>query len=113
MRASGAHAVERQSFSTLVLQQQDGATRAWVDVHTFYRAQLEPKSAGAGTRKATEGPAGAVRRLEVSPTERLGARPWSVSYETPPLRLAAGTSALRASARRQDGTSVDSAAASC
>jgi hypothetical protein len=109
VRASGAHAVERQSFSTLVLQRQDAATRAWVDVHTFYSAQLEPKRAGAGTPKAMDGPADTVRRLEVPPPERLVVGPWSVSYETPPLRLAAGTTALRASARRHDGSSVDSA----
>ena len=103
VRASGAHPVERQSFSTLVLQRQDATTRAWVDVHTFYRAQLEPKNAGATTPKATEG-----KRIE-PPTERLVAGPWSVSYESPPLRLPAGTSALRASARLQDGGTVDSA----
>jgi hypothetical protein len=108
VRVSGAHAVERQSFSTVVLRRQDAKTRAWVDVHTFYSARLELKSAGPTIPKANEGPVGLVKRIE-TPTERLVGGPWAVFYETPPLRLPAGTTVLRASARRQDGTSVDSA----
>jgi hypothetical protein len=129
---------ERNSFSNsvlLVLQRRDGAASAWKDIYTFHRYTVAPvvpakptvgpvaptKPPVAGTVPRVPEPSATVPPAPVpqDPTRRPRLKtgpPFdppsttvpSVSFDSPSLTLPVGTGAIRASARRADGTSVES-----
>jgi hypothetical protein len=104
-----ASAAERKAFPLLVLQQQHAVTKAWIDIHTFYR----DITTGGKFAKPDVFKPDVPRRFPQdqapkSPFPERVPAPISSSYNTPSFSLPVRTNALRASARRADGTSVES-----
>lgn len=122
-------------FPVMVLQRQEGASGPWTDIHTFYGPAGTKKAPGIPGKKAPAPapqpttkvepklprPAPSLDRPALpqepgqAPRPKLGP-PFDAPKTTVPGRsfssssftLPAGTSAIRASARRDDGTSMDS-----
>jgi hypothetical protein len=125
-------------FPVLVLQRREGAAGAWSDIHTFYGPGLKKAPGFQGiTGKKDTTPAKPVSKVEpelprlgqapgVTPPDlprEPGAKPKpklgppfdapattvpGLSFRSASFTLPAGTTAIRASARRADGSSLDS-----
>jgi hypothetical protein len=100
-RVTAVSAAEWSAVTEVVLQRRHAPAGAWEDIHTFYRRdpRLTPIVKGP-TRLPAPGRVEQPSSTPAAPVSHELARP----AFTPPLE----TSALRATVRRQDGTSVES-----
>lgn len=125
------------SFPVLVLQSRGGASNTWQNIHTFFdntAARAALPGAGTSIISPQPKPLSKIENLEIQPNPNINvpqdpnkppaiktgppfdspsttaSPPSGLTFNSTDLTLPAGTVAIRASARRADGTSVESPA---